>query len=171
MAVAGGKRNKASKKKQVVTTEATTTTTTTTSSTTTTTTPTTTTSTTSTVVEVADNLEARVDIAVPLEASLDTGLEGGDLAHAPGKKNHFEEDKGLNACQGLQLKNKGDLKFNCKFANIDGKPEIKKICKVKCGKSRKGRNAKTPVKVYCKNGKWGNRKGKPYNIHEFGCKE
>ena len=42
------------------------------------------------MVEVADNLEARVDIAVPLEASLDTGLEGGDLAHAPGKlKNTF----------------------------------------------------------------------------------
>merc|ERR1719277_1824553 len=54
------------------------------------------------------------------------------------------------------------LKFQCK----EGKKG--KSCKVKCNKSPK--NKDTPKKIFCKNNKWGNKKGKEvYDLSKFGC--
>merc|ERR1712176_916006 len=73
-----------------------------------------------------------------------------------------ERAKAPDNCGGVKAKSMDPLKFQCK----DGKKG--KSCKVKCNKAPK--NKDTPKKIFCKDNKWSNKKGKEYyDLSKFGC--
>merc|ERR1712099_180389 len=57
-----------------------------------------------------------------------------------------------DVCGNVKAMSKDPLKFQCK------KGKKGKSCKVKCTKAPK--NKDTPKKIFCKNNKWSNKKGK-----------
>merc|ERR1712113_943849 len=57
-----------------------------------------------------------------------------------------------DVCGNVKAKDMDPLKFQCK------KGKKGKSCKVKCTKAPK--NKDTPKKIFCKNNKWSNKKGK-----------
>merc|ERR1712113_737575 len=67
-----------------------------------------------------------------------------------------------DVCGNVKAKDMDPLKFQCK------KGKKGKSCKVKCTKAPK--NKDTPKKIFCKNNKWSNKKGKEvYDLSKFGC--
>merc|ERR1712113_512324 len=67
-----------------------------------------------------------------------------------------------DVCGNVKAMSKDPLKFQCK------KGKKGKSCKVKCTKAPK--NKDTPKKIFCKNNKWSNKKGKEvYDLSKFGC--
>merc|ERR1712099_159414 len=67
-----------------------------------------------------------------------------------------------DVCGNVKAMSKDPLKFQCK------KRQEGKSCKVKCTKAPK--NKDTPKKIFCKNNKWSNKKGKEvYDLSKFGC--
>merc|ERR1712113_919878 len=67
-----------------------------------------------------------------------------------------------DVCGNVKAKDMDPLKFQCK------KRQEGKSCKVKCTKAPK--NKDTLKKIFCKNNKWSNKKGKEvYDLSKFGC--